>query len=292
MVLLIGGLAMFWYAIALALFSSVNLWLPIAAPLGTMLITSMVVELREQHDKKLLRELFDQHVSPEMASVLWDNRHQLLTNGNLAPQEQTATVLFMDIRGFTTTTETLPPSDLLPWLNRYLTLASQTIREHGGVVDKYIGDAVMAVFGIPIKRTELAQIQADAQQAIAASLTILERLKTLNATFQQEGYPPIHVGFGIHTGPVIAGSLGGANRLNYSIVGDTVNIAARLEPMNKALTGNNPYPILISETTWHHSQTHYDAHCVGDLQLRGRQGTTKVYAIAGKSNKQQTADSG
>ncbi|MCA1991805.1 MAG: adenylate/guanylate cyclase domain-containing protein, partial [Coleofasciculus sp. S288] len=137
-----------WFAIALVAFSLAHWWMPIAAPIGTVLLASIGVQLREQYEKQQLMSLFSKYVAPETAKMIWKRKAEIFENGELEPQELTATVLFMDIRGFTSISEKLQPRELLAWLNLYLDTMSRCIMNHGGVIDKYIGDAIMAVFGI------------------------------------------------------------------------------------------------------------------------------------------------
>lgn len=278
--MLIGG----WVAGAFLLFSLAHLWIPIAAPVGTILMAGMGIQLREQHERQLLMTLFAKHVSPETAALLWQQRNQIFQDGELTAQELTATVLFMDVRGFTSTSEKLAPRELLNWLNLYLDAMTDCIMAHGGVVDKYIGDAIMAVFGVPFCRTDRVEIQQDAANAIAASLAMHERLQRLNDRLQAEGKPMIQFGIGIHTGAVVAGSVGGSKRLHYSVLGDTVNVAARLESMNKAVLTDNPFNMLITGETLSYLNDRYIVKPVETLQLRGREQPTMIFSILGTKN--------
>jgi class 3 adenylate cyclase/CHASE2 domain-containing sensor protein len=273
-----------WWGLALLSFSVFQWWLPTVAPIGTMLLAGAGLQLREQYEKQQLMSLFAQHVSPQMAETIWQRKGEIFAKGQLEPHEMTATVLFMDIRSFTSIAEKLPPRQLLSWLNLYLEEMAQCLMDGGGIVDKYIGDAIMAVFGIPLARTQAQEIKEDACRAIAASLAMYDRLSQLNQRLQAEGKPPIEMGIGIHTGPVIVGSVGGFQRLNYSVVGDTVNVAARLEAMNKQFLPECPYQILVSESTFAYVSDRYLGQAMGSFQLRGRTAETKIYAIVGKKS--------
>ncbi|MDB9314668.1 adenylate/guanylate cyclase domain-containing protein [Spirulina sp. CS-785/01] len=268
-----------WVLVALLLLSSRHFWLPVAAPIGTMLLSVGGVQLREQWEKQQLMQLFEKYVSPETANVIWQQKDDFFQDGELLATQLEATVLFMDIRGFTSISEQIPPESVFRWLNRYLDTMTRCIMDHGGVVDKYIGDAIMAVFGVPFPRTTEAEVQQDAYNAIAASLTMCRHLDQLNQHLQQEGLPTIHIGIGIHSGSVMAGSLGGSQRLNYSIVGDTVNVAARLETLNKQVSQDRPYPILLSSQTFERVRDRYNGQPITEIQLRGRQELTQVYTI-------------
>ena len=273
-----------WVVGALLLFSLAHLWIPIVAPVGTILLAGLGVQLREQHERQLLMTLFAKHVSPATAALLWQNRTQIFQDGELTAQELTATVLFMDVRGFTSTSEKLAPRELLTWLNLYLDTMTDCIIAHGGVVDKYIGDAIMAVFGVPFSRTDRVEIQQDAANAIAASMAMHQRLQLLNDRLQAAGKPMIQFGIGIHTGTVVAGSVGSSKRLHYSVLGDTIHVAARLESMNRAVLTDNPFNILITGETLSYLDDRYSVEPVETLELRGREQPTMIFSVLGAKN--------
>ena len=257
-----------------------GLWLPMAAPIGTTLLGMMFLQMAEQQERQALTDLFAISLSPEMANFIWQHKEELLTKGQIHSQELTATLLFTDIRGFTTISETLSSDQLLSWLNRYFEVMTECIMTHGGVVDKYIGDAIMAAFGAPVSRTGKDAIQQDALAAVGASMAMVERLKDLNQEFAAQGLPTVRFGVGLHTGPLVAGTVGSRHRANYSLFGDTVNIAARLQDMTKQLTKNSPYPILMSEATYQHVANHYTIIAEkAQIQLRGRTAQTTVYTL-------------
>jgi class 3 adenylate cyclase len=159
---------------------------------------------------------------------------------------------------------------------------AECVQRHHGVVDKYIGDAVMAVFGIPLPHRRAEEIQQDAINAVSAAISMQERLIILNQELERSGKPTISIGIGIHTGLVIAGSIGGSQRLNYSVLGDAVNVASRLEQLNKNTKEGNLHNILISETTFQLIKQHFSTQKIQQLQLRGRRQLTMIYAITGK----------
>jgi adenylate cyclase len=268
-----------WMAITVAAFVAYQLWLPMIAPIGTFLLAGLGMQLFEQREKQLIMNLFARHVSPETATMIWQKRGEIFQQGQLEAQEMVATVLFTDIRNFTSVSETMTPRELLTWLNHYLDAMTHCIHEHHGVVDKYIGDAIMAVFGVPFPHTEPIGIRQDAINAVSAAIAMQQRLISLNQELQAAGEPIIRAGIGIHTGLVVAGSIGGSDRLNYSILGDAVNVAARLEPLTKQLDRPDCYDILISEQTFAHVKQHVIGEPFKTLQLRGRQQMTMVYAI-------------
>ncbi|MEM8543550.1 MAG: adenylate/guanylate cyclase domain-containing protein [Cyanobacteria bacterium P01_H01_bin.119] len=277
-VLMLVGLVSAWLAIAYGSFTQ-QVWLPVAAPIGTCLLSGLGLQFIEQRERQSLMNLLALNISPEMANLMWQQKTDILDKGQIQPQELTATVLFTDIRGFTTITEGLPSQALLPWLNRYFEVMTDCIMAHGGIVDKYIGDAIMAVFGAPVPHTSNEEIQQDAIAAVKAGLGMYKALQTLNKEFAAAGLPTIRFGVGIHTGTVIGGTVGSRRRINYSLFGDAVNVAARLQDMTKAVTVNAPYPILLSEATYHHVSELYQGQAMGELMLRGRVSSMPVYSI-------------
>lgn len=277
-IILLGGLVLTWCAVAYGSFTR-QIWVPIAAPVGICVLSGLSLQFIEQRERKFLMNLLSLSTSPEMADLMWRHKGELLSKGQIQPQELTATVLFTDIRGFTGITEILPSQTLLPWLNRYFEVMTDCIMAHGGVVDKYIGDAIMAVFGAPLPHTEIEEIQQDALAAISASLVMHQVLEPLNQEFVAEGLPTIRFGIGIHTGKVIAGTVGSRRHISYSLFGDTVNVAARLQDMTKLLTANDPYPILISEATYDLIAQSYQGKAMGELKLRGRKTPMPVYCL-------------
>lgn len=270
------GLLPLWSGVAYVSFLT-GLWLPVAAPVGTALMGMLASQLLEQQERQALMNLFAINLSPQLADFVWQHKQELLTEGHIRAQELTATLLFSDIRDFTSIAETLSSEVLMRWLNRYFEVMTDCIMAHGGVVDKYIGDAIMAAFGAPVSRQGEA-IQADATAAIAASLMMVERLAELNQEFIEQGLPTIKFGIGLHTGPLVAGTVGSRSRANYSLFGDTVNTAARLQEMTKKLAQDSPYPILVSDTTYQQVENRYPMLPQGLVTLRGRHQATAVYS--------------
>jgi adenylate cyclase len=172
-------------------------------------------------EKEKVRNLLGKVVSPEIAEELMSKDLEL------GGEDREVTILFSDVRGFTTLCEGLQPQVILSLLNRYLTAISTVIEEHGGVVDKYIGDAVMALFGAPLQHDD------DPARAINTALGMCQALATINQEFTNDGLPPIGIGIGINTDTVVAGNMGSMNRLNYTVIGDGVNLASRLEGLTK-----------------------------------------------------------
>lgn len=262
-----------------------RLWLPLAAPaLGltlTAALATVYLSVRSRTEKRLLMNLFARHVAPEVADTLWRERERLVAGGRLLPQRLIATVLFADIRGFTPIAEMLEPGQLMDWLNDYMETMTQVIMACGGVIKQYVGDEVMALFGVPIPRQIEAETAQDAVQAVRCALAMGEQLRRLNLKWAKQGLPTIAVRIGIYTGPLVAGSLGGRQRLEYAVVGDAVNIASRLESFDKEAHDlvNNQCRVLIGETTFRYLDGRFRVTEMGRIKFKGKQQEIAVYRV-------------
>lgn len=258
------------------------LWIPLfPSLLGLIAANVMVMAYQlaiQQSERKVLMGLFSRHVSKELVDIIWTNREQFMQEGRIRGQEVYVTVLFTDMRNFSTAAEAQAPGETLNWLNNYLGAIANEVLAHGGMVDKYIGDAVMAVFGVPIPHGNEIERTRDAQSAVDAALAIAHKLSQMNAIWVAQGLPPVTTGIGINSGIVIAGSLGSAERLEYSVLGDTVNIAARLESFNKEVDGG-PHHILISEETHQRLENNFHTEFVGKYALKGKKQETGIYRV-------------
>ncbi|HOW75354.1 MAG TPA: adenylate/guanylate cyclase domain-containing protein [Candidatus Competibacteraceae bacterium] len=266
-----------------------HVWLPLATPaLGLALVAALSGGYRSVHDyveKRLLMNLLVRHVAPEVADTLWRERERLVAGGRLIPQRLTATVLFADIQGFTTIAETLEPARLMDWLNVYMEAMTQVVMTHEGVIKQYVGDQIMALFGAPVPRQTEAEIASDAMQAVQCALDMGERLQHLNTAWAGQRLPTIAVRIGLCTGPLIAGSLGGRQRIEYAVVGDTVNIASRLESFDKEahFSAGSACRILISASTFRHVDHRFQVTNVGRIKFKGKQQEITVYRVDGPS---------
>jgi len=186
-----------------------------------------------------------------------------------------ATVLFSDIRGFTSMAERMPPEQLLKILNRYFTEMVSAVMQNEGIVDKFIGDCIMAVWGPPTPSKN------DAQLAIKAVLEMRRRLDKLNLEFAAQGLPTLKTGIGLHSGPVVAGNIGAdgddsmAGKMEYTVIGDTVNLASRLESMTKEMKVD----VLISEDTVRLAGAQAQVEALSEVKVRGRERAVQVYRL-------------
>jgi class 3 adenylate cyclase len=250
-------------------------------------MTSAAIEqAREKGEKQMVMQLFSKHVSPEVAEAVWNEREQFLEGGRPRSQKLMVTVLFTDLKGFSTLSEKTDPQELMDWLNIYMDTIAKCVMDHGGVVDDYFGDGMKANFGVPLQRTTVAEIRQDAMNAVNASLAMERDMGQLNARMHSEGLPSLKMRVGIHTGWVVAGSLGSSDRMKYTTVGDTVNTASRLESFDKDLVlphlESSPTRIIISESTAGHVQNAFETVAVGELSLKGKLDRIRAYCVLGK----------
>lgn len=264
-------------------------WIPSVPPLlGWLMALALSFTgfaALERGERRQLMRLFERHVSAEVAATLWEAREEFFADGGVKPDQLVATVLFTDLAGFTAIAETMEPLTLMQWLNRYMDEMSRIVVERGGMINKYIGDAIMAVFGAPVKHSADADIARDALQAVQCALQMGERLQALNGHWHQQGLPTIGMRVGIHTGPLVAGSFGGASRLEYTVIGDTVNTASRLESLDKHLAAPSeaqPWRILIGQVTFQHVHEYFHVENMGTHRLQGKQQAMQVYRVVGR----------
>jgi adenylate cyclase len=215
---------------------SLLLTLPLA--LGLQFAEERLVSREAAAQREQLMSLFSSYVDPSVAETIWKRRNELSLGG----EEHIATVMFTDIRGFTALSANQPPAQVLRWLNRYLAAMDDVIRAHGGFLNKFIGDGLMIIFGLPLSA---GSPQKDATRALQAALAMLARVTQLNEEAADPTMPSLRIGIGIHSGTLMAGSIGSATRQEYSVIGETVNLASRLESLNKSFKTE----ILLSAAT-------------------------------------------
>jgi adenylate cyclase len=266
-----------------------GLWLPSVPPvLGWLTAASLLtayMSSQEKAQRTLLMQLFSRHVSPEVAETIWQQRDQFWDGGRPRSQKMTITVLFSDLENFTPIAEKLDPQGLMEWMNTYIEKMAQLVMQYGGVVDDYFGDAIKANFGTPVARVSEAEIRQDARNAVNCALAMEAEMNRLNMVWQKEHLPTVRMRIGIFTGLAVAGSLGSSERLKYTTIGDTVNIAARLESYEKESPecgfGDSSCRILIGESTLRYLDYRYQTHKVGMLSLKGKEEKIVVYRLIG-----------
>jgi len=277
-----GGLIIL-FATAFAAFLA-NWWIPLVPPALSFFNSAVVVTAyttgQGKKDRAFLMQIFSKHVSKEVAEMLWQQREQFLDNGRPRSQKMIATILFSDLKGFTTMSEKLDPQDLIDWLNIYMESMAGLIMSHGGVVDNFVGDGIKADFGVPLPSKDDAEVCRHAMDAVSCALAMEKAMQRLNAQ-RSEGHPAMGVRVGIYTGPVVAGLLGSSERLKYTTIGDTVNIASRLESYNKEIGKDDPCRILIGETTLRCLNDQYTTEKIGAVSLKGKDESIIIHRVLG-----------
>jgi adenylate cyclase len=222
----------------------------------------MVRSLRE---KEMIKRAFTRYVAREVVEeVLKDPEHLMLSG-----ERREATVLFCDIRGFTTLSERLTPEQVVSLLNEFYTTAIETTFKHDGTLDKFLGDAVMCVFGAPIAHPD------HAERAVKTALDMRSALTELSKRRAMRGLDPFEVGIGVALGEVVAGTVGTEERMEYTVIGDSVNVAARLQGHAKAGS------ILLSRRTYEAVHDLVEAVSRGPMKVKGKEEDVEVYEVIG-----------
>jgi len=202
-------------------------WINLASPIGLILLmyTGVTAEnlIHTELERRRTRLLFSRYVPPAVVEDLLKNSGDIVLGGI----KREVTIIFSDIRGFTSFSESKPPEYIINMLNEYFTEMTEVIFKYGGTLDKYIGDGMMVFFGAPIHYDD------HADRALLASIEMIKRLEELNERWKAKGQPAIDIGVGINSGPVVVGNVGCTTRMDYTIIGEDVNLASRLESMNK-----------------------------------------------------------
>lgn len=271
---LLGVSILIYIAAAFLLFSGQRYVLPTIAPIF-MLFLGVILPTLEQavsqeREKRRVRNLFSRFISPEMVDQMIKTQ-----DINSLNKRADLSIIFSDIRGFTTLSEKMTPEGVVALLNPYLEAMSQVIYKHGGTVDKYEGDAIIAFFGEPVP------YQDHAARALRASLDMRKALAGLRDMWAAEGRPSqIEMGVGINSGEVFVGLLGSAQRINYTVIGDNANLAARLQDLTKTYA----WPILISENTYQQVKDEFDCELADAVTVKGKTRAVNVYKVLGEKN--------
>ncbi len=224
---------------------------------------AMVKGLKQE---EVVRALFSLYVTPEVAE------HAIQYGAELGGQLADVSVLFSDIRGFTAMTEKMAPEALIALLNRYFDAMSEAVIAEGGLINKFGGDSLLAVFGTPLNPA-----RDHAAQSVRAAQGMLAALDIFNADQAARGEPTLRIGVGVASGAVVAGNVGSEERLEYTVIGDTVNLASRLQTMTKDLGA----PLLMSESTVRQLADRASYVAIGQVDVRGKQAPVSVYTLKG-----------
>ena len=248
---------------------------PVVAVSSSLLITfsSLIIflEISTSKERAFIKSAFGRYVPEKVVNALLARPEMISLGG----EERVVSVLFSDIVDFTTISESLSPSALVNLLNEYFTEMAEIIMQYGGIIDKFQGDAIMAEFGMPVP----ADHHGD--QAAAAAIKMLRRLSELRKTWRNKGIPELHCRIGINTGSVIVGNMGSRTVMDYTVMGDAVNLASRLEGANKRYGTS----LIISQFTLSHlTPNRFKTRILDYVKVKGKSKAVKIYEIYGMNN--------
>lgn len=260
---------LFYFAAMIFIYIKYFVWIPYF-PVLLMVLIILIVDfsykyITEEKNKKLIKDIFSHYVSKNVADVLLQQPEKVKLGG----EKKICTVLFSDIENFTNISEKLDPEFLVQIINEYHSEMTDLVFKYNGFLDKYEGDAIMAVYGAPI------EIGNHAIDACITAMEMQKRLKELHKKWQQENKPLLKCRIGINTGPMIVGNMGSKERFDYTVMGDAVNLGARLEGANKSYGTR----ILIGETTYKLSKEVVFARKLDLIQVKGKAQPVLVYQL-------------
>jgi len=271
--LVIAGLTVIALSASVGAFLIANTWIDVSAPTAALVLAPLVVLgtrfTTEQRARRELHSLFGRYVAPGVVSRIVDDPDAF----GLAGELREITVLFCDIRGFTTLSEGLAPQAIVRLLSRYFSAMVEEIQRQDGTVDKYVGDAVMALFGAP---SDLAQPQT---KAVRAALAMQQRLRALNEEFATAFGLRIAIGIGLHHGPAAVGVMGAPSKREYSAIGDTVNTASRLESYTKEAGFSIVASAAVVDALAPELAAELTPTALGDVRVKGRAAAVSVYGL-------------
>ncbi len=240
-----------------------------ATPIVGQFVTSVFAYtfkfISENRNKEKIKQAMGKYLSQDVMKNVVKNIDDLKLGGKRA----VVTVLFSDIRGFTSLSEKMPADEVSKILNEYFSEMEPIITKYNGVINKFIGDAVMALFGEPIKD------EKHPQNAVMCAYEMLKKVEYLREKWLFEGKPKIEIGIGINTGEVFIGNIGTESRMEYTVIGDTVNLASRIESYNKVYKTN----LLVSSSTYSYISSIADVIKISEVQIRGKSKKTDIYEV-------------
>ncbi len=246
--------------------------LPTLQAFATFLGVTIHGYLTEGREKRQIRKAFQFYLTKSVVDEMLKDTDKLKLGG----EKRTCSVLFSDIRGFTTISERLSPEQLVYLLNAYLTPMTNIVFKYDGTLDKYMGDAVMAIFGAPIAHKD------HALRACETALDMMDELHVLQEQWREEGLPEIDIGIGVNTGPMSVGNMGSEVRFDYTVMGDNVNLGSRLEGINKQYGSN----IIISSYTYDEVKEHLYAREIDSVRVKGKREPVVIYELLGRGEPQ------
>ncbi len=258
----VGGMILIGFPASYVIFHRGSYWVDFMLPI---LATRFLGFGADTLERRRFKAAFSRYVSKEVAAQV------LADASGLRGERREVSVLFSDLRGFTTMSETMPPEQVAAILNEYFDAMTAAIFKHRGMINDFVGDAVMAIFGAPLTDRE------HALHAVQAGLAMSEALEALNVTWKVHGLPQLRMGIGIHSGEVFAGNVGGRSRVKYTLIGDAVNVASRVEGLNKELATS----MLITEATRRILGDRVVARDCGPREVKGRAELVHVHELFG-----------
>jgi adenylate cyclase len=260
-----------YFGAACWFFRAESLWVPMVAPLaggGTAFLASTLTRYAtEGREKRQYRKTLMKYLSPSLVETIMTD----LDWASLRAEKKTLTVLFSDVRGFTSFSEKYPPETVIATLNEHLNMMVSVIFKYQGTLDKFVGDCVMAFWGAPLVQPNHAELAA------RAALEMIEGLEKLNEKWQSEGRPTLHIGVGINTGEMLFGNIGSEQRMDFTVIGDSVNLGSRLESATKELHAS----IVISEATHREIKDFAEVRPLGEIHVKGKEKGIVVYELLG-----------
>jgi adenylate cyclase len=267
--LLIG----FYSLISYLLFAYRGIWIDLVGPLSTAFFSYISITsynfATEEKEKRWIRNAFGHYISKNVMEEILKDPAKLKLGG----ERKELSVLFADVRGFTGYSEQRQPEEVVAVLNEYLDAMTKVILKHNGTLDKYVGDAIMAIFGAPSPTEQTNH----AQKAVFVALEMIETLKTLQAKWRSEGKEPLDIGIGINTGIMLVGNMGSTERMDYTVIGDAVNLASRIESLTR--TYNNH--IMISEFTYAKLKDILEVKPLEAIKVKGKEQPVMMYELLG-----------
>ena len=264
-------------------------WIIVFGPAIGFLASAMLVKAYaasyEEQERANLMKLFSQHVSTEIAEEIWTQRELFLQGGRPTARRAIVTVLFSDLKNYSTISEKMDAAELIAWVNECLGALSHHVHQNRGIVNTYMGDGMMAVFGIPLPRKSEAEYAQDAVNAVQCAIGMAGEIRRMNEAWKAQGKPLAGMRVGIFTGEAAVGLLGTQDHLEYSVIGDTVNTASRLESVDKEelmTGGTSESRILIGSMTYRFVKDKFEARQVGTVNLKGKKEETEVYHVTVK----------
>ena len=234
----------------------------------TYVVITVFNFVREQQQTALLKTTFGRYVSPQILDHILDHPEKVRLGG----ERRDLTILFSDIRGFTSISEASEPEEVVEMLNEYLTRMVDILLKHGGTLDKFIGDAVMGFWNAPAADPD------HARHAVACAVEMIEETARLRERWEGEGKASLRIGIGINTGEAVAGNIGSERVFGYTVIGDAVNLASRLESKNKDYVTE----IIISESTLERMGDGFETVYLDDVKVKGKEKAVKIYEVKGR----------